>query len=120
MTIRILLAGLPRIMREIVERALRDAPDMEVIGALDALDALDARLGALEPDVLVVGLGAEGDAPRLDPLLYRMPRLTCLASAGDARRAFLYELHPRATPVRDVSPDGLVQAIRSIQQVGAR
>ncbi len=123
MTTRIVLVGLPRILREIVEHALHDEPDMAVIGAVPTLDELDAALaalGALEPDVLVVALGAESEAPRLDRFLYAMPRLACLAIAGDARRAFLYELHPRATPLRDVSQDGLVQAIRSIQQVGAR
>lgn len=120
MTTRIVLVGLPRILREIVEHALRDAPDITVAAALSGLDRLDATLRDLEPDVLVVALGAESEAPMLDRYLYAMPRLTCLAIAGDARHAFLYELHPRATPLREVSADGLVQAIRSIQQVGAR
>ena len=120
MTTRIVLVGLPRILREIVEQALHDAADMAVVGTAPRLDALDAALGGLEPDVLVVAVAAEREAPTLDRFLYAMPRLTCLAIAGDARRAFLYELHPRATPLRDVSADGLVQAIRSIQPVGAR
>jgi hypothetical protein len=119
MTIRVLLAALPRFMREIVEHALGEAPDIEVIGNVSAFDELAGALPDMRPDVLVVGLGEEGDAPRLDRFLYAMPRLTCLAIAGDARRAFLYELQPRAKPLGDVSPVGLVEAIRSTLRVGA-
>jgi hypothetical protein len=119
MTIRVLLAALPRFMREIVQHALGDAPDIEVVGIVDAFDELAGALTRVQPDVLVVGLGDESDAPRLDPFLYAMPRLTCLAIAGDARRAFLSELQPRAKPLGNVSPVGLVQAIRSTLRVGA-
>jgi DNA-binding NarL/FixJ family response regulator len=118
MTIRVLLAGLPRIMREIVEHALGDASDMEVVGAVDAFGDLAGALADARPDVLVVGID-ESEAPRLDRFLYETPRLSCLAIAGDARRAFLYELRPRAKPLGDVSPTGLVQAIRSTQHAGA-
>lgn len=120
MSIRVLLAGLPRIMREIVEHALVEAPDMEVVGRLDAIGELSGTLHHTQPDVLVVGLDDESHATKLDRYLYEMPRLACLAIAGDARRAFLYEMHPRAKPLGDVSPAGLVQAIRSLQRVGAR
>jgi chemotaxis response regulator CheB len=119
MTIRVLLAGLPRFMREIVERALVEAQDIEVVGVIDALGEVNGMLTHAQPDVLIVGLEDESDAPRLDRFLYASPRLTCLAIAGDARRAFLYELQPRAKPLGDVSPDGLVHAIRSLQRVGA-
>jgi DNA-binding NarL/FixJ family response regulator len=120
MTIRVLLAGLPRILREIVEHALAEAQDIEVVGTVEALGAVNGNLAQLQPDVLIVGLDDESDATRLDRFLYEMPRLTCLAIAGDARRAFLYELQPRAKPLGDVSPGGLVRAIRTLQRVGAR
>lgn len=118
MTIKVVLAGLPRIMREIVEHALADAADIEVVATVDGLGDVAGALPQTQPDVLVVGLADESDATRLDAFLYEMPRLTCLAIAGDARRAFLYELQPRAKPLGDVSPAGLVRAIRTLQQVG--
>lgn len=120
MTIRVLLAGLPRIMREIVEHALDEATDIEVVGSVETLAEVNGTVSHTQPDVLVVGLDDESEAPRLDRFLYGMPRLTCLAITGDARRAFLYELQPRAKPLGDVSPSGLVRAIRSLQRVGAR
>jgi DNA-binding NarL/FixJ family response regulator len=119
MPIRVLLAGLPRIMREIVEHALSEAPDIVVAGSMEGLTALDDALQRTDPDVLVVGVDDERDAPQLDRYLYQLPRLTCLAIAGDARQAFLYELLPQARPLGDVSPDGLVNAIRTLQKAGA-
>lgn len=116
MSIRVLLVALPRIMREIVEHAFAEAPDLDIVGSVDGLAALDATFDKAQPDVLVVGLDQESDARQLDPYLYRDPRLTCFAIAGDARSAFLYELRPSAKPLGDVSPEGLVRAIRSRQR----
>ena len=118
MPIRIALVALPRILRDIVDRVLDHEDDMQIVARLDALDSLRGALVRTPADVLVVGVDAERDAQQLDPVLFDHPRLTCLAIAGDARRAFLYELKPRAKPLGDVSPGGLVDAIRASQRVG--
>lgn len=107
-------------LREIVERSLDGAPDMAVVDDGDAAEALGQSLARARPDVVVVALRDEQEMTRLDPLLHAMPRLACLAIIGDARSAFLYELHPRATPLGPISPAGLVEAIRSRRGAGAR
>jgi DNA-binding NarL/FixJ family response regulator len=119
--IRILLAEMPRMMREIVESAVSTQADMQIIGAIEerlvergALTAAaEARVERADADVVILGLQRDDEARAYDRLLYVRPRLTLLAITGDGRGAFLYELRPHKVPIGDVSPEGLLGAIRT-------
>ena len=111
--IRILLAEMPRMLRDIVESAVSTQDDMQVVGADAARDELDAEVRRTQPDVVIVALPRDDGAGAYDALLYERPRLKLLAVTGDGRGAFLYELRPHSAPIPDVSPGGLVAAIRA-------
>ena len=115
--IRILLAEMPRMLREIVESAVSPQPDMQIVGSTPARvvapGAAPPRMVDADADVVIVGLARAEEARAYDPVLFQRPHLRILAITGDGRGAFLYELRPQAVPIGDVSPQGLVDAIRA-------
>jgi DNA-binding NarL/FixJ family response regulator len=118
MRIRILLAELPRMLREIVEDVVSTQADMQIVGAADSLAALPAEVARTSPDVVILALERGAAPTRLDPLLYGQPSLSIVAITEDGRGAFRYELRPQMLPVGNVSPNGLLDAIRASVRAG--
>jgi len=115
--VRVVLAGLPRMLAEIVRRVLGEAPDLEVIDMSVNSDNLADSLEYHEADVLVTGLRPDQSIDQFASLLRAHPSLRIFALEGDGRRAVLYELQPHTVPLGDVSPEGLIDAIRSTARV---
>lgn len=120
--IRILLAGMPRLLEDIVEHMLNVQSDMHVVGTVvphgAAAAALVEALADTPADVVVLGLSEEAEASTYDALLFANPRLRLLAVVGDGRGAFLYELQPSRVPLGVVSPEALVDVIRAAPTPG--
>lgn len=110
--IRVVLAALPRMLADIVESMVAAQPDMMVANRLAGEATLETSLRENEPHVLIVGLAPEEDASRYDALLYDHPRLKVFAITSTGRDAYLYELQPVQHPIGNVSPEGLMAAIR--------
>jgi len=111
------LAGLPRMLADIVRRVLGEASDLEVIDMSVNADGLVDSLEYHEADVLVTGLRPTESIDQFASLLRAHPSLRIFALEGDGRRAVLYELQPHTVPLGDVSPEGLIDAIRSTVRV---
>ena len=107
-TSRIVLVEMPRILREIIEQAVADEPDMEIVEG-DAGPLLEA-VEASKADFVIAG--ADYDLGEVARVLAERPRLRVLAVSGVGREAFLYELRPTRTPLGEVSPRTIVDAIR--------
>jgi hypothetical protein len=103
------MVALPRLQTEIIEAALAAEPVVEVVGQV----AADAAGGAVAVSGAHVAILADGDtlpALALD-LLAVDPRLKVVAITGSGRHAALYECQPAVTPLGEVSPRALVDAI---------
>jgi predicted RNA methylase len=95
---------------EIVEDTVRVQPDMELVDLGDGNDLLTAIKGR-QADV-VVAAERDGDPPGLrDQLLVENPHLKVFVVTEDGREARLLEF--RQVPVPEVSPQGLIDAIRA-------
>jgi len=109
---RLLIAPVPPLLGDIVRDALAGEPDLEVVGR-SGEDDLEDRVDACAADVVL----AEETGPRLaDPylrLMYLHPRLRLLTVSPDGRRASLWRLAPERRVLADVSPRGLVGALRA-------
>jgi hypothetical protein len=104
-------------LSDIVQRVLAESPDLDVITWPNGLERLMDIPAEHHPDVVVTGLGpAQGIEPFVS-LLHAQPSLRILALEGNGRGAVMYELQPHAVPLGDVSPDGLIDAIRSAGRV---
>jgi DNA-binding NarL/FixJ family response regulator len=107
--IRVLIHDAPTMLRDILELAISNQPDMEVI--LEPVRPEHAPDD--QPEVVVV------DASDWDPgegaraLLCRWPSSRALMIAAHGQKVLKYELQPRGVDLGEMSPDQLVQAIRS-------
>jgi len=96
----------------IVTDIVTSQSDMEVVGDLPDRSGLQATVGDAAVDVVVLGL-LDTDLPSDCIALFSAhPSIRMLGVVGDGRRAFLYELRPQRFPLGEVSPNGLVDAIR--------
>jgi DNA-binding NarL/FixJ family response regulator len=107
---RILLAGLPTLLEEIVTDILAgaEAEGLELVGVAHG-SSLARKVERLRADVVIVG----GNDPSIvATLLEQHPRLKVLAVAADASRSWLYELKPERVQLGCLSAERLVAAVR--------
>jgi hypothetical protein len=100
-------------LRDIVEDVVSAQPDMELVGR--GVSDLATTIKAQQPDVVVVAeawacLNLPGRELLVDDRWLRV-----LVVIGDGRQAQLFEL--RRIPIHEVSPQGLVNAIRAAVSV---
>jgi hypothetical protein len=100
----------------IVADALRDEPDIELVGQLVRGNSFEPTAARHLADVLVVGSPEPHDAARADRLLLdgSAARVVLIATSGED--AVLYELRPEKTRLGELSPQGLVDAIRGVDK----
>ncbi len=100
-------------LRDVFKQVMSDQPDMEVVGELTDPMALLLAARQTQAEVVIVGL-ENSELPGIcSHLLSEYPHIKVLGVTADGRRAFLYELRPRKVPIGEVSPLGLLDAIRT-------
>jgi DNA-binding NarL/FixJ family response regulator len=105
--IRVVLVGMPRMLRDIVAGLVAAEGDLELVGDFADSDARLESLEAVQPSVIIAGAQA--------PLLARRigRRALVLGVSADGRESVLYELRPRERVLGDVSPSTLLAAVRA-------
>jgi hypothetical protein len=108
--VEVVIVGLPRMLRDIVESAVAGEPDMELVGTFDA----GAPLGnaAQTTAAVLITQSESREEPAVVELLRQLGRPSVLGVSGDGRNALLYQLRPHVTPLGELSPAALVRAIR--------
>jgi DNA-binding NarL/FixJ family response regulator len=112
MRIRVLLAQMAPMLQEIVKDAVTNEPDVEVVGALATQEQFLPVLERLGVDVLVVAGPRATDAEVAERVWEKWPHIKVLMIATGGRTAVLHALRPHRIVLGDVSPSGLVAAIR--------
>jgi hypothetical protein len=98
---------MPGLLSDIVRHAVLAQTDMALVAAPRV-----RGLALGEADVVVVGLPTARQAEECSRLLYANPTAKVVAIGTDDGRASLYELTPQCVALGDLSPEGLVEAIR--------
>ncbi len=106
-------------LRDVFKKVVADQPDMEVVGELDDSVGLLLAAGRTRADVVVLGLQNSELPGVCSHLLSEYPQIKVLGVTSDGRGAFLYELQPQKAPIGEVSPEGLLDAIRMAVRVGS-
>jgi DNA-binding NarL/FixJ family response regulator len=111
--IRILLAQLPRHLQDYFNEAVASQDDMRLVGSLaNPLDVLLA-VGSTNADVVILGVGDDA-VPAIATHLYdEYPDVRLLGVTPDGHQAYLYELSPHPISIGELSPNSLVEVIRS-------
>jgi hypothetical protein len=66
------------------------------------------------PDVVILNTSEGGLPPAARALLARQPHAKVLAMRNDGRQTSLYELRPHETDLGQISPETLLQAVRTV------
>ncbi|MDQ6610861.1 MAG: hypothetical protein M3Y64_00390 [Gemmatimonadota bacterium] len=110
--IRVVIASMPRLLHDIVHSVLSAESDIVIADSRASTREIPAADALRHTDVVIV---AEPEFAEMDyeSMLYQHPRVRVVAIAGDGREAALYELRPARIALGELSPQTLVQAVRS-------
>ena len=97
--IRILLAGMPRMLLDMVTDIVAMHPEMMVSGKLQDTADLRTAVRKARADVVVLREPAGREREVHLKLLYSRPHLNVLSITNDGHRFFLHELRPFRAPL---------------------
>jgi DNA-binding NarL/FixJ family response regulator len=110
---RILLDGMPQMLRTIVKDILSTDPQCEIVAETVEQDTLRAQLRETPVDVIILAdTDVDVISSRFAALLAHHPAMRIIAITSGGKRAFLYDLRPHVTPIDELSPATLLSAIR--------
>lgn len=103
---------MPAMLHDIVGNALLSQSDIDIIGQLPALHRVEELTSYGPSDMVVVGL-TDSDLPEpCMAFIRRAPSNRVIGIAANGRRSMLCVLAPKTTELGEISPEGLVEAIR--------
>jgi chemotaxis response regulator CheB len=108
--IRIVLAALPALLRDIIADRLAHESDMEVVATIASTYALDGAVREFHPDIVLVA--ASEALMRVARWLDDAPDVVIIAISAQANRATLYRATRAPRALDDLSPNALVALIR--------
>ncbi len=113
--VRIVLVQLPQILCGIIRAAAAERSDTEIVAELAEGDSIVAAVEKWSADAVVIGLpeGARVEQA-CGELLAAQPRTKVLGVTDAGRQVLLCELRPTTTALGQLSPHGLVEAIRNV------
>jgi DNA-binding NarL/FixJ family response regulator len=108
---RVLLLEVPQLLRGILEHAIRQRSDCELLKSAGRDFELGTERTVL-PDAVILGLSAADDSTLVPGLFARWPsaQVMTVMQAGDS--AAVYEMRPRRRLLGQVSPTELLDALR--------
>jgi len=112
--VRVLLLEVPRLLRDILEQAMHDAPECEVMKDLDT-----GAIGSDQrpPDVVILGLTGDEDTTLVPTIFARWPRARIM-TVGQGDAATLYELRPNRRVLGQITANEMTETLRDVVRRG--
>ena len=110
--VRVLLLELPQLLRDILEHAIRQQTDWELLKDMPEFAALAGNTAP--PDIVVLGLTEAQDATLVAALLARWPMTQVVTVMQTGDDAMAYELRPHRRMLGQVSPADIVGTFRQV------
>ena len=108
-----MLADLPQLVADMLERAVEAQSDMVVVGRVHTSSALSQVTSISPPDVVIVGLSDSELSTQFLDLFAENVGLTVLGVQKRRGVAHLYQLRPHHVELGEVAPEELVSEIRT-------
>ena len=109
--VSVLLLEVPKLLRDILEHAIRREGDYElIVDQLGALQGLAEQ--TISPDIVILGLSAAEDATLVPALFGRWPGAHVMTVAPSGGDAAVYELSPRREVFGEMSPAEILVTLR--------
>lgn len=106
---RVLLFAIPPLLRDILDRLLRDVPGVNLLISVPGTTMSGAAI-ASEADV-VIAEESVASPGAVCAMLERRPHTRALAVSHDGRTGVLYELRPHRHAIGDLSTEALLAGI---------
>jgi DNA-binding NarL/FixJ family response regulator len=112
--VRIVLADLPRLTRDLISRTFEDEPMIDVVCEVtDVTSPVRELVDETDADIVIVGAQAPALLAECRELLHEDAPLRVLAVSGDGREAHLYGLRPYEVVVSEFSCDSVLELARN-------
>jgi hypothetical protein len=116
--VRVLLAGMPRMLADIVSAIVASQTDFELVG--DAVGTAGLALAASQAAADILIRGGRLQRRQALRLLWRSPRMKIVTIDPDGHGGVLYELRLDRSVLDEISPIALVAAIRGAENSNRR
>lgn len=118
MATRVLLLGMPTMLRQILRRIAADAPDLDVVAELPDVELDSPDVLTAEPDVVIAGTDRATEEA-VAGLFHQRHAPRVLGISADGRQAILYEMRPHRVPLGELAPTTLIAAVRGDRRRGS-
>jgi chemotaxis response regulator CheB len=116
--VRILLVGLPALLRDILSESLAREKDVDMLATAANREGLTTLVQRTRPDVLILGsLGSEAAASVVSGIHQVTPSILVIAISPKSDRATVFKPGSAPLEIADVSSDALLQTIRDHRAV---
>lgn len=113
--IRVLLLEVPQLLRGILEHAIQQQSDCELVsGARRDFESGPERIEP--PDVVILGITVAEDTMLVPALLARWPGAQVMTVMQRGDEAAVYELRPRRRVLEQVSPEEILASLRVLHR----
>jgi hypothetical protein len=109
--IRVVLAYLPRLTRDLISRTLEDEPAIDVVHETGAGRSARQLIDETDADLVIVGAERPGLLAECRELLDERAPLRVLAVSGDGREARLYGVRPYEVILGEFSCDSVRELV---------
>lgn len=111
--VRVVLADMSRLTRELIGRILEQEPEVQVVAELTAVTLpLRQLIANADADVLIVGAGGLGLAAECRELIDERARLRVLVVSASGQEARLHGVRPYEVGAEEFSPGFLLDVVR--------
>lgn len=100
---------------EIIRNAIDDDSDVEIVDEAPGLEDLAESVRRIRPDVILVAAEGGSLPSECARAMYESPLPRTLSVSPDGRSTSVYRLVPQRGVVGEVTPDGLVETLRSLR-----
>ncbi len=110
--IRVLLVDLTTMLSGVIKEILATDPSIEVVGEVPESGAVMTAIAKNEADVVIYGTKDRELSPPWRQLFKGNLDAKVVALVDDGQEAVLYELCPRREELGELSPEGLIAAVK--------
>jgi DNA-binding NarL/FixJ family response regulator len=108
---RIILVGLPRMLNDIVTKIIAEQPDLEVVADVGCASDVAHAVADHDADLVIADPSCTDGA--IERLVGPRSSLRLLEVEANGSSACLSELRPHRVPLGEISPERLLEAIRT-------
>ncbi len=109
---RVLLVGLPALLRDLVEQIVSESPDIEVVGDVDEARGLEEALEKTGAELVIATSANVEPTGKLRDALEARASLRVLALEKNAARGSLWSLRLERIDLAELSTETLVAVLR--------